>query len=185
MSKNNIETIVLHKPNIVDYALARNGELRKSKAEWVLFLDSDEKLSGPIENISDEYDGYFLERKNYFLGQYVGTDKIIRLGKKSAGQWVRAVHETWQIEGPIGTLPNYIVHNTATNLHDYISKIGKYVHLHSIENLKEGKKSNLFKIIFFPLGKFVITLIKSKNIVFSIMQSFHSFLAWSEMWLYD
>lgn len=183
MSKNNLETIALNRPNLVDYALARNEELKKSKADWVLFLDPDEKLSGPLKNIEDKYDGYILNRKNYFLNQYVGDEKLIRLGKKDAGKWTRAVHETWQIKGPVGTLSIYIIHNTATNLHDYINKIGKYAHLHSIENSKEGKKSNLFKIIFLPFGKLVITFIKSKNIVFSIMQSFHSFLAWSELWI--
>src|SRR5947209_280933 len=137
MSKNNLEIITLNKSEITDFAAARNELLKKSKAEWVLFLDSDEKLSQPIQNISNKYDGYVLKRKNYFLGQYVGTDNIVRLGKKNAGELKRAVHEVWQINGKVGRIQNYIIHDTANNLHDYINKINKYASLHTRENLKE------------------------------------------------
>jgi len=178
-----LTVLSLNNKNITDFASERNDLLEKSKSVWVLFLDSDERLYSPIKNISDKYNGYFLKRKNYFLGQYVGTDKIVRLGKKNAGRWYRAVHETWKINGNIGILPNIIIHNTADNLRDYINKINIYSGLHAKENLKENKKSNLLKIIFFPPIKFVFVLIKSKNIVFSILQAFHSFLAWSELWL--
>lgn len=183
MFKNNLEIITLNKPNITDFAKERNILLQNSKADWVLFLDSDENLSKPIKDISDINNGYVLRRKNYFLGQYVGIDQILRLGKRNSGKWIRGVHEIWQVKEPIGTLPNYIIHNTAYNLHDYINKINEYALIHSQENMREGKRSALFQIVFYPIGKFVVTLIKSKNIVFSIMQSFHSFLAWSELWI--
>ena len=181
MIKNSISTIILNKRNIEDFAFERNELLKQAKTEWVLFLDSDEKLAKPISKVSDKYDGYILKRKNYFLGQYVGTDNIVRLGKKSSGKWHRKVHETWEIKN-IGQLDNYIIHNTAHSLNDYINKINFYSKLHAQANKEEGKKSNLFKIIFFPSGKFIVTLIKSKNVVFSIMQSFHSFLAWTELY---
>lgn len=195
MSKNNIETIVLHKPNITDYAAARNEELKKSKAEWVLFLDSDEKLSPELQKEITltinkvpnlvKFGGFYIKRKTYFIGNFVGEDKVLRLATKDSGKWIRAVHEIWDVKTRIGTLQNCIVHNTANNLHDYLNKVNKYALLHSQENKKEGKKSNLYKIVFFPAGKFLITLVKSRNVVFSIMQSFHSFLAWSELWIYQ
>ncbi len=179
-----ITYITLNKKNIVDFAKERNELLKKAKSEWVLFLDSDEKLSKPISDLSDKYDGYILKRKNYFLGQYVGTDNIVRLGKKNAGRWKRIVHETWDINKVhLGSVLNsYIIHNTANNLKEYINKMNYYSDLHARANKEEDKSSNIFKIIFFPLGKFVVTLIKSKNVVFSIMQSLHSFLSWTKLY---
>lgn len=176
-----LSTFTLNKPNITNFAEARNDLVKKSKTDWVLFLDSDEVLSEPIKNLDKKYDGYILNRKNYFLGKYVGTDKIIRLGKSKFKTWRRSVHEIWDIK-KVGYLDNYIIHNTADNLSDYLLKINKYSDLHAIANLKEGKKSNLSNIIFFPIGKFFVTLIKSKHIVFSIMQSLHSFLAWTKLY---
>ncbi len=176
-----LSTLTLNKPNITDFAKERNELLKKAKTDWILFLDSDEKLSKPIKDISNKFDGYYLTRKNYFLGQYVGTDKIIRLGKKNSGKWKRSVHETWEID-KVGEIDNYIIHNTAVNLAAYVNKINNYSTLHARANLKEGKKSNLLKIIFFPMAKFIVTYLRSRHIVFSIMQSLHSYLSWTKLY---
>ena len=177
--------LTLNKPNIRDFALARNVLLSKSKSDWNLFLDRDEILSKPITNVSNKYDCYFLYRKNYFLKSYVGTDQMIRLVKKGTGKWQRAVHETWmpnKISSKGVLLDSVIIHNTADNLSDYLVKVNNYSTIHARENKKEGKTSSIFKIIFYPLGKFILTLIKSKNIVFSIMQSLHSYFSWTKMY---
>ena len=67
-----------------------------------------------------------------FLGEEVGEDKVVRFGKKDAGKWHRAVHETWGIKGRVGTLKNHIVHNTAENLHEYVEKMNKYFNFNFI-----------------------------------------------------
>ncbi len=180
-----LSILILNKPNITDFASVRNDLLAKSKSDWNLFLDSDERIKSEEIKINNYYDCYLFKRKNYFLGQYVGTDKIIRLIKKGTGKFVREVHEVWlpKTSHPAGVISdNYIIHNTADNLADYIKKINYYSDLHAKANLKEGKKSNLSKIIFFPIAKFIVTLIKSKHLVFSIMQSLHSFLAWTKLY---
>lgn len=179
---NELSVLTLNMPNILDFSEERNKLLRKCKTKWALFLDSDERLNTPIKNISGEYSGYYLTRKNYFLGYYVGSDKILRMGQKDHGKWSRNVHETWDIQGKLGYLPNIIIHNTATNLTSYLKKINYYSDLHAIANRKEGKVSNIFKIIIFPIGKFVLTFVKSKNVVFSIMQSLHSYLSWTKLY---
>lgn len=200
-----LNILTINKPNITDFAKERNILLNNSKNEWNLFLDRDEKLNN--ENVSlrgakgdaaiknnrllhfvrndTKYESFYIKRKNYFLGQDVGTDKIIRLVKKGTGKWMRAVHEVWvpNDNSKVGNIDDiYIIHDTAANLTDYINKMNNYSSLHAKENLKEGKKSSLFKIIFFPVQKFLVTYIKSKNIVFSIMQSSHSYLAWSKLY---
>jgi hypothetical protein len=176
-----LSILKLNKPNITDFAKERNELLKKAKTDWVLFLDNDEKLSKPIKNISENYDGYVLKRKNYFLGQYIGSDKIVRLGKSKLKTWKRSVHETWDIKN-IGHINNYIIHNTADNLTDYLNKINNYSTLHAKANLKEGKKSSLIRIVIYSVGNFVVHLVKSKNIVYSIMKSLHSYLAWSKLY---
>ena len=187
-----MKILILNKPNITDFASARNDLLRNSKSEWNLFLDDDESISNFQFLISNKFSNYQLIRKNYFLGQYVGTDKIIRLVKKGTGRWQRAVHETWipnktllpagRQDSRCGILNSVIIHNTADNLTDYLAKIDNYSTIHAKANFDEEKTSNLFKIIFFPIAKFVVTFVKSKNVVFSIMQSLHSFLSWTKLY---
>lgn len=163
--------------------------MEKSKSEWLLFLDSDEvankelmieikKIINKVPNLA----GYYIKRNIYFLGKYIGYDKVLRLGKRNSGKWERAVHEEWKIDSRIGTLQGVIKHNTADNLFDYVNKMNKYSTLHALENIKEGKKSNLFKIIFFPIFKFVQNFTKGRGFVFSMLQSFHSFLGWTKQW---
>lgn len=185
MSKNKLEIITLKETAIADFAEARNKKLNSSNSEWIFFLDSDEKMDKKLKSeilqkiSSNEYNGYTVIRHNYFLGTPVGSDQILRLGKKGKGKWKRQVHEFWEINGGIGKLKNPIIHNNAESLKDYINKINSYSVLHAKANMDEGKKSGLFKIIFFPLFQFLISLIKKRGVVFSIMQSLHSFLAWS------
>lgn len=182
-----MKILTLNKPTITDFAYERNKLLEKVKNnEWVLFLDSDEELNDDLGFTNNEYEAYYLKRKNYFLELYVGTDKIVRLVKKGTGKWVRSVHEVWKpnkIHSRGGILKSpVIIHNTASNLTDYLNKINNYSSLHAKANQDEGKKSSVLKIIFLPIAKFVVTLIKSKNVVFSIMQSLHSFLSWTKMY---
>jgi hypothetical protein len=187
---NNLEIVTLNQPGITDFAKERNSLLKKSKAEWVFFVDSDEKVSPALikevnqltNELSNKYNGYYVFRKNYFLGKYNGMDKILRLGRRNAGMWERKVHETWKINGNIGILKNPLVHNTAKNLHEFINKINNYSTLHAEENLKSGKRSNIFKIIFYPMFKFVQSMIIGRGFVMSMLQSLHSYLAWSKEW---
>ena len=73
MSENNIEIITLNKPGITDFAKERNTLLSKSKSEWVFFVDSDETLSKDFHKeilkqvLNDNYNGYYVKRKNYLL----------------------------------------------------------------------------------------------------------------------
>lgn len=179
-----LSILKLNKPNVTDFAKERNDLLKKAKTDWVLFLDSDEKISKTPKIQNSKQEAYKIKRKNYFLGQYVGMDWIIRLVKKGTGKFVRKVHEVWKpnrLES-VGYSDEVITHNTADNLSEYLKKMNNYSDLHAMANLSESKKSSLFKIIFFPIGKFFVTLLKSKNIVFSIMQSLHSYLSWSKLY---
>lgn len=184
---NNVKIITLKKSRITNFASERNLLLNAAKSEWVLFLDTDEILSNELKKeISDldpkECGGFIIKRKIIFLGKEIGEDKVVRLVKRNSGKWVRAVHETWQTRQEVGPLDGYIIHNTANNLHDYIDKINKYSVIHAKENLREGKTSNLFKIIFFPKLKFIQNIFEGRGFTFSMLQSFHSFLGWAKQW---
>lgn len=184
---NKIEVVTVKNRKIDNFALARNNVLKKTKSEWVFFVDSDESITQALKNELSNLDtkgfsAFWVRRKNYFLGMYVGQDIIIRLGRKDAGRWRRKVHETWEVKGRVGVVRNYLVHDTADELSLYIDKLNHYSDIHASANESEGKKSNVIKIIFYPFAKFWLTLIKTGNVVFSIMQSLHSFLSWSKQY---
>lgn len=178
----------LNKPGITDFAGERNILLSKARTEWVLFVDTDEivtpKLNEEIESAirSKKYAGYYIKRKIIFMGNEIGEDKVLRLARRNSGKWTRAVHEVWNVRGRVGILKNYIIHNTAGDLAEYIERINKYSDIHARENLKEGKHATLWKIIVYPKLKFVQNVISGRGFVFSMLQSFHSFLSWSKLY---
>lgn len=188
-----------------DFSAQRNFGLEKALGKWVLFIDSDERVGEELakeiakftNNSLNDFSGYYLIRKDYFLGKLLksteaGKKKILRLAQKEAGKWERFVHEEWKIKGKVGLLKNPLLHHPHKNLDDFVSQINFYSTLHAQANLKEGKKSNLFKIIFWPKAKFIENWIikggyKDSNygFVISLIMSFHSFLAWSKLWLWQ
>lgn len=187
---NSVEVVVLKGKRITDFAKARNELLKKARSEWVFFVDTDEVITPELRSEVIQLfskppvsiNGYYVKRKIYFLGKWVGEDKVLRLGRRDAGLWQRKVHEVWKIKGRVGTLKNYLIHNTYESVGDAVEKINFYSSLHAKENVSEGKGSNLFKIILYPKLKFIQNILMGRGFVFSVLQSFHSFLGWSKQW---
>ncbi len=186
-----------------DFAQQRNFALSKARFDWVLFIDADEvvpektklEIISKIENPLLKEVGYFVRRDNYFLGKKLkygeaSSVSLLRLGKKGCGVWKRKVHEFWDIKGKVVMLNNRIDHYFCENLSDFIEKINWYSELHTKANQEEGKKSNLFKILFYPVFKFFNGFVLKRGFldgvsgfVFAFLMSFHSFLSWSKLWL--
>ena len=185
-----------------DYASQRNFGLQKAKGDWVFFLDTDEIVSENLKKIilgdklkCTNYNGFFIKRRDIFLGKELkhgesGNIKLLRFARKNAGKWKRKVHEYWDIKKGLGYMKGEIIHYPHKNLHIFIDKISHYSKIHYKENEREGKRSNILKIIFYPSGKFLYNYFWKLAIfdgvhgfVISILMSFHSFISWSGLWL--
>lgn len=186
-----------------DFASQRNFALLKAKNDWVFFVDADEvvpeetrlEIVSKIENPLLKEVGYFVKRDNYFLGKKLkhgeaSSVSILRLAKKKYGRWKRKVHEYWDIKGKAGRLNGKLDHYFCENLSGFIEKINWYSELHAVANREEGKKSDLFKVLFYPVFKFFDNFVLKKGFldgvpgfVFAFLMSFHSFLSWSKLWL--
>ena len=186
-----------------DFSKQRNFGLSKTKGKWVLFIDPDEEASNQLKNeiiqvVSNPFNtksAYFLKRKDFLFGKKLnfgewGKIKLLRRARKDSGKWERKVHEVWKTEGEKDVLKSELFHYSHKNLREFISKINYFSSLHAKANSSEDKKSNVFKIIFFPFLKFLNNWIlkggyKDGNhgFVISLIMSFHSFLSWSKLWL--
>lgn len=186
-----------------DFASQRNFALSKSKGDWVFFVDADEivtdklrlEIISKINNPLLKEVGYFVRRSNYFLNRKLrhgetASVSLLRLGKKNSGIWKRNVHEYWDVEGKVGNLKNNLDHYFCDRLSDFIEKINFYSDIHAKANLEERKKSNIFKILLYPLFKFLDGFFLKRGFldglpgfVFAVFMSFHSFLSWSKLWL--
>jgi len=118
-----------------------------------------EKRDGLIGKPDGEVVGYFISRKNMFLGKpliHAGVypDGVIRLVKKGKARFPqKSVHEQIELDGRVGWLVNDLEHYDSPTLKRYFTRLNRYTDLHASE-LKERKvpKNALF-IIHYSLFK--------------------------------
>ncbi len=113
-----------------DFAAWRNLGASAATSDWLLYLDSDERLPKPLaEEIlstinNPKHQAYTIPRYEILLGRHLShwpDSRVLRLIKKSAlKKWVGRLHEQPQIEGSIGKLHQSLVHLTHKNIDEKV-----------------------------------------------------------------
>src|SRR3989344_90625 len=114
-----------------DFAKWRNLGAKKAGGDWLLYLDTDEripyKLATEIENTlhDPQHAAYTIYRYEIILGKHLahwGDARVLRLMRKSAlKHWVGKLHEQPQIDGTIGHLVHKLVHLTHKNIDEKLA----------------------------------------------------------------
>ena len=198
---NDITIITLNQKDISDFAAARNEELSKAKTGWVLFVDSDEKITPELKDEvlkaieSKDFDAYYIPRLDTFMGRELrhgetGSAKFIRLARKDYGKWERPVHEMWEGKGKVSTLTSPLLHESHKTISSFLDKINLYSTIDAEYRYKQGIKSSLWKIWLYPFAKFKYNyffrlgfLDGTPGAIMAIMMSFHSYLTWTKLYL--
>lgn len=83
-----------------DFAQARNAVIRRALYDWILMIDSDEKLMTEIKYLSEDYDAYSCRYMKVINEQISGTHINCKLFKNDPNyEFVGAIHEV--ITGPV------------------------------------------------------------------------------------
>jgi glycosyltransferase involved in cell wall biosynthesis len=188
-----------------NFADQRNFSLSKTRGKWVFFVDADERVTPAlrseiiqlINNPIIHYSGFYVKRHDFMWGKQLahgetGGIKLLRLAKEKAGRWKRKVHEEWVVEERTGELKNPLLHYPHPSLREFIESVNTMSSFHGEANRKEGKRASLFKIIAWPSGKFVLNWLFKlgfldgiQGLMVALMMSFHSFLSWGKLWLWQ
>lgn len=198
---------VFSHPLNCDFSQQRNFSLQKAIGKWVLFVDADEQVSSslrdeiqnsikqPMVGKQSVIDGFYFKREDKMHGKILKhgeTSKVrlLRLGKRGAGEWTRPVHETWNIKGKTKELKAPLIHNPHPGISEFLEEINFYSTIRAKELYESKKKTNLFEIIFYPVGKFLKNYFISLGIldglsglIVAILMSFHSFLVRAKLYL--
>jgi len=155
----------------------KNLAIERCSSEWVLSLDADEEVSAELAQeiqhlLAGEpaVDAYFLPRRNLFLGRWIRhggffPDPKLRLFRRGGARFEeRAVHETLQYPGAIGTLRNAIIHNAYPTLESYIEHMNRYSTLGVEQAAAKGKSSRgllafLWNVLLNPSATFLYNYI--------------------------
>jgi glycosyltransferase involved in cell wall biosynthesis len=156
------------------YAAQKNSAIDKASGDWVLLLDADEEISpgllkeieeichGPAPDGFGSEDGYWIKRQNQFLGRTLHhggfwPDPKLRMFRQGNGKVEsRAVHETLQVGGKLGTLYYPLIHHSYPTLSDYLDHMNHYSSLGAEMVVAKGRvRFSAFNIVIRPLATFI------------------------------
>lgn len=199
--------IVYEHPLDNDFANQRNFALEKAKGEWVLFLDADERISPSLLSeitsvlhqqasfVYDHVNGFYIPRRDILWGKQLkygeaGNTKLLRLARKSAGEWRGKVHEVWKVKGKVGVLKNPILHYPHENIEAFLKELNVYTDIRAKELFAKKKKASFLSIITYPKAKFFVNFVLLRGFldgvpgfITAMLMSFHSFLVRGKLWL--
>jgi glycosyltransferase involved in cell wall biosynthesis len=107
--------------------------------------------------------GFFVRRKNYFLGRWIKhggfwPDPKLRLFLRGSGRFEdRAVHEDVRVDGATKLIPHgALVHHSYPTLSDYVEHMNRYSSLGAEMVVEKGKfHFSLVNIVLRPLATFI------------------------------
>lgn len=117
-----------------DFATLRNNAFSKTEGDWVLYLDSDERVLDDLRKeievliTLDNYSAYAISRRNIIFGTEVKyapfwPDWVVRLLRKSDFvKWIGKVHEQPKFTGKLGYTKHSLLHLTHRNLDQIVLK---------------------------------------------------------------
>jgi glycosyltransferase involved in cell wall biosynthesis len=183
------------------FSQQKNSAIGKTKNDWVLSLDADERVSPDLHKEIEKtlqgnslYDGYYIARKNFFLGRWMRhcgwyPDFNLRLFRKSRGCFrERAVHERVEIEGKVGYLKHPLEHETYCSLDDFFTRMDRYSTLAAKEMQGSGKRYRFSDTLFRPPFTFLqMYLLRAGflegylGFLLCVLYSFYTFAKYSKL----
>lgn len=150
-----------------NFSQQRNAALQAVEADWVLFVDADERvtpdLAAEIRDLLKDatHPGYWIPRHNYIFGKltrYTGwyPDYQMRLLKRAEVHYERQVHELVVLpEGAeAGYLKNPLVHYNYRDLRQFLTKQRYYARFDAQIMYNEGIRPKFRNFILQPLRQF-------------------------------
>ncbi len=158
--------VVAHPMQTGGFAAQRNFALEQTDADWVFYLDADERLTPQAgEEIraiveKGEAAAWEIKRLNIVLGQMMHygahrPDWSLRLYPRSAVRWSGAVHEAAEICVPKHRMQQIMHHYTYKDWDSYFQKFNRYTTMAAETLNHNGKKAGMAKVLLHPPFAFI------------------------------
>ncbi len=161
--------------------------------------NADARVSGPSRLDTRQYSGYFIPRKNWFLGRFlmkggVYPDYVLRLYKRKGAHFeLKNVHENVKVEGEVGTLQNALEHYADPDFERYLTRWNRYTTFDAGLLAKEKQKLGFLDFLNYFLIKpkvwFFMTYFRHKGFmdgfpgfVFSLFSAIRFWAIYVKAW---
>lgn len=155
-----------------NYAAQRNAALEAVAADWVFFVDADERATPEVAEEVREVIGrgdvtaWWIPRHNYIFGQltlYAGwfPDYQLRLLQREKVRYdpARPVHELAVFDGPAGYLHAPLIHLNYDTLGEFIARQRAYADFRAGILRREGLRPRWRHLVSMPAREFYWRLI--------------------------
>ncbi len=149
------------------FAGQRNFGPAQTDADWLFYLDSDERATPALgaeirERMADaDHDGWWVPRRNFFWGHEIRhagwyPDCQLRLIRVGRGRYdpERRVHEIVQLDGAAGTLREPLIHYNYRSLAQFAAKQRQYVAYEAGIRYERGTRPHPWTYLAQPLREF-------------------------------
>jgi glycosyltransferase involved in cell wall biosynthesis len=184
------------------FAEKRNFGLKRSKGKWVLYIDSDERVSPElrksIETIvakdKNTASAYRIQRKNFYYGKHEWPyiEKLERLFKRAKlVQWNGELHETAKVDGEISEIEEGVLqHYTRTSITAMVNKTNQWSEVEAdLRQKANHPKMSSWRFFRVMVTGFYGSYVKQEGwragtagLVESIYQSFSMFITYAKLW---
>lgn len=195
--------------NFQDFSEARNYGLEKAAGEWVIYVDSDERVTKelassikckalgiPLHSEASEnnnFSAFRIKRKNFYFGnhEWPCIEHLERLFKKNKLEgWHGKLHESPRVNGEIGELDGYLFHYTHRDLSSMVKKTIEWSKIEAELRYKNGHP----KMTWWRFPRVMITAfldsyvrqggwkIGAVGLIESMYQSYSIFVTYARLW---
>lgn len=174
-SDRTVEIAEAHRARVIEHALEsfaaqRDAALAAVDAEWILFLDADERVTPALANevrrvirygADQARAGWWVPRHNYMIGHRMKgggwyPDYQLRLLRRGKARYDPAhpVHEIVILEGEAGHLENPFVHYNYDTVRQFRHKMGRYTRFEAHILYEQGVCVRPWTYLSMPLREF-------------------------------
>jgi glycosyltransferase involved in cell wall biosynthesis len=151
------------------YAAQRNAAFEAADAEWVLFVDADERVTPALadevrEKVSTDAPliaGYWLPRENHIVGRVIRgggwyPDYQLRLLRRGRARYdpARPVHEVVLLDGEAGYLRHPLIHYNYETWAQFHAKQRRYAELEALALYQQGVRPRPHHYVLQPWREF-------------------------------
>ena len=188
----------------VNSATQKNWAIPQAEGDWLMVVDADERVTPELGlRIKDilangtAYDGFYIKRMTIFFGRMIrhcgwNKDYLIRLWRNGKGRYEDLeVHADVIVDGKVGTIHEYFLHNTYRSLDQYLEKFGRYTTWSANDLYKSKKQATWVNLSLRPLWRFFRMFILrhgfldgKHGLILCALASFSVFMKYTKLWDY-
>jgi glycosyltransferase involved in cell wall biosynthesis len=184
------------------FARQKNFALEHATGDWVLSLDADEEVTPELRDEirrvvggEEASVGFAVPRRNIFWGRWLRHGRLypdwqVRLFRRGRGRFVdRAVHESVEIEGPVGRLRGALVHHSYRDVADFVARTNRYTALAADDAIRSGRSVGAVDLVVRPLARFVSMYVVHRGFldgwrgfVLAVLYAYYVFIRSAKIW---